>query len=129
QRLVIDRVRSLMLVHKFELHDMQASGESIRYVPVADHIRSIEIGFDPARPEALGVRFTVNSKEDKEVLIWTSSLFFQYVHYHVGRIATVNGAPHHMDWEAQQDAESPARVKRWVEQGQSLIERLHKTLG
>ncbi len=127
QRLVIDRVRTLMLVHKFELHDIQPSGESIRYIAVAEHVRTIDLDFDEAAPHTLVARFTVNSKQDKEALVWASSLFFQYIHYHVSRIATVNGAPHHMDWEAQQDPQGAARVKRWVEQGSSLIERMHKT--
>jgi hypothetical protein len=127
QRQALDRLRAQMLAHRFELHDIQPSGESLVYVPVADHIRTIEIGVSPAQPEALVFRFTVNSKQDKEALVWTTSLLFQYIHYHVARIATINGAPQGLDWEAQQDPQSPARVKRWVEQGQSLIERLHKT--
>lgn len=127
QRQAIDGLRTLMLAHRFELHDIQPSGESLQYVAVADHIRNIEIGVSPAQPQALVFRFTVNSKQDKEALVWTSSLLFQYMHYHVARIATINGAPQGLDWEAQQDPQSPERVKRWVEQGQSLIERLHKT--
>jgi hypothetical protein len=127
QRQAIDRLRALMLAHRFELHDIQPSGESLEYVAVADHIRKIEIGASPAQPQALVFRFTVNSKQDKVALVWTSSLLFQYIHYHVARIATINGAPQGLDWEAQQDPQGPERVKRWVEQGQSLIERLHKT--
>ncbi len=126
QRLVIDRVRALILVHHFELHNFEPSGETIEHIRVADHVRRIEFGYSEAQPEALLVRFTVGSKADRDALVWTSSLFFQYLHYHVARIATVNGAPHHMDWEAQQDPQGPQRVKRWVESGHSLIERLHK---
>jgi hypothetical protein len=126
QRLVIERVRALMQLHKFELHDIEPQGESIRYIPVANYVRNIDLAYDEATPNTLTVRFTVQSKQDRDVLVWTSSLFFQYVHYHVARIATMNGAAHHMDWEAQQDPQSPERVKRWVEHGQSLIERLHK---
>lgn len=125
QRLVIDRVRTLMQVHKFELHDIQPSGESIRHIVVADHVRKIELLYDEATPDRLVVQFTVNSKQDKEVLVWVSSLMFQYLHYHVSRVATVNGVPHQMDWEAQQDPQGPARVKRWVEHGESLIERMY----
>ena len=127
QRLVIDRVRTLMQVHRFELHNIEPSGESIHHIIAADHIRNIELLYDDATPDRLVAQFTVNSKQDKEALVWTSSLFFQYLHYHVARIATVNGTPHQMDWEAQQDPQGPARVKRWVEQGHSLIERMHVT--
>ncbi len=126
QRLVVDRARALMLVHHFELHNFAPSGETIEHIRVADHIQRIEFGYSAAQPDALMVRFTVGSKEDRDALVWTSSLFFQYVHYHVARIATVNGVAHHMDWEAQQDPQGPERVKLWVESGHSLIERLHK---
>src|SRR5690349_13960782 len=91
QRLVIERVRALMQLHKFELHDIQPEGESIRHVAVAHHVRAIELLYDEAEPATLTAQFTVNSKQDRDVLVWTSSLFFQYVHYHVARIATVNG--------------------------------------
>lgn len=126
QRLLIDRVQTLMQLHTFELHDIGPAGEQIYHIAVTAHVRELDLGYDAAGPNTLVARFTVNSKQDREVLIWTSSLFFQYLHYHVARIATVNGAPHHMDWEAQQDPAGPARVKRWVEGGQSLIERMHK---
>jgi len=126
QRLVVDRVRALMLVHQFELHNFAPRGETIRHIRVADHVRRMEFGYNEAQPDHLLVRFTVGSKDDRDALVWASSLFFQYVHYHVARIATVNGAPHHMDWEAQQDPQGPERVKRWVEAGHSLIELLHK---
>ncbi|HUS14226.1 MAG TPA: hypothetical protein VM536_04315 [Chloroflexia bacterium] len=126
QRLVINRVRDLIATHHFELHDIQAGGESIHHIRVGEHVRKIELGTSEQQPAVLIVRFTVNDKQDKDALVWTSSLFFQYVHYHVARIATMNGAPHHMDWEAQQDPQGPARVKRWVESGESMIERLHK---
>ena len=127
QRLVIERARSLMLTHEFELHNFEPTGENIQHIRVVEHVRKIELGYDETRPEMLATRFVVNSKKDRDALVWTSSLFFQYLHYHVARIASVNGAPHHMDWEAQQDPQAPTRIKGWVEQGQSLIERLHKT--
>jgi hypothetical protein len=69
--------------------------------------------------------FVLSARSAKQVLVWTSSLFFQYLHYHVGRVAQINGKEHQMDWEALQDPQAPARIRRWVETGGSLIERLH----
>jgi hypothetical protein len=124
QTLVIERVRVLMLRHVFELHDIGPTGESIHRLAVATYIPNIELR--PSEdPRVLVIAFSLRSRESKQVLIWTSSLFFQYLHYHVERIALVNGRPLQMDWEAVQDPEAPARIKRWVESGQSIIERLH----
>ena len=124
QKLVIERVRDVLLRHHFELHDIGPAGEQIHRIPVAPYILSIELRADDD-PRLLAALFTVRSKEAKQVLVWTSSLFFQYLHYHIGRIATINGNPHQMDWEAGQDPQAPARIKRWVEGGHSIIERLH----
>ena len=126
-RLVIDRVRTLMQLHQFEVHEIQPAGEQIRVVPVAGTVHEIALSYDAAAPDHLRMTLTVESKAARDVVVWTSSLFFQYVHYHVARLATLNGAPLQMDWEAEQDPRSPARVKYWVENGRSLIERLHKT--
>ena len=118
------------LVQGVQFYRNARQGEFVPGLMHADlggyHVRDIELVYDEAAPNTLLARFLVNSKQDRDVLVWTSSLFFQYIHYHVARIATVNGAPHHMDWEAQQDPHGPERVKRWVEYGKSLIERLHK---
>ena|SRR5215212_5913058 len=124
QKLVIERVRDVLLRHTFELHDIGPGGEQIHRIAVAPYILGIELRSEDD-PRVLTALFRVRSKEAKQVLIWGSSLFFQYVHYHVGRIATINGTPHQMDWEATQDPQAPARIKRWVEGGHSIIERLH----
>ena len=126
QQLVIARVRDLLLRHTFELHDISPAGERIERIPVAAAIPQIELRFGDD-PQQMVAAFLVRSKEAKPVLVWASSLFFQYLHYHVARIASVNSNPHAMDWEAQQDPSAPARVKAWVEGGTSLIERMHRT--
>jgi hypothetical protein len=126
QQLVIARARDLMLRHTFELHDISPAGEQIERIPLAAYIPQIDLRFGDD-PQVLTAAFLVRSKEAKQVLVWASSLFFQYLHYHVARIATINGNPHAMDWEAAQDPSAPARVKGWVETGLSLIERMHKT--
>jgi len=127
QRSGLERLPGLMMVHRFELHDIAPTGERVTQIAVAAHVREIAVSIDPPHPDRVLTRFTVNSKQDRDVLVWTSSLMFQYVHYHIARIATINAAAHAMDWEAQQDPGAPERVKRWVEQGQSRIERLYKT--
>ena len=125
QTLVIERVRGLMVRHTFELHDISSAGEAIHRLAVATYIPNIELraSEDPA---VLVIAFTLRSRDAKQILIWASSLFFQYLHYHVARIALVNGRPLQMDWEATQDPQAPARIKHWVESGQSIIERLHR---
>jgi hypothetical protein len=125
QQLVIARVRDLLLRHTFELHDISPAGERIERIPVAAAIPQIELRFGDD-PQGMVAAFYVRSREAKQVLVWASSLFFQYLHYHVARIVSVNGNPHAMDWEAQQDPSAPARVKGWVEGGTSLIERMHR---
>ncbi len=126
QQLVIARVRDLLLRHTFELHDISPAGERIDRIPVAAYIPQIELRFGDD-PRLMVAAFHVRSKEAKQVLVWASSLFFQYLHYHVARISSLNGNPHPMDWEAHQDPTAPARVKSWVEGGGSLIERMHRT--
>jgi len=126
QQLVIARVRDLLVRHTFELHDISSEGERIERVPVGATIPQIELRFGED-PQVMVAAFYVRSREGKQILVWASSLFFQYVHYHVARIVSVNGNPHQMDWEAQQDPTAPARVKGWVEGGTSLIERMHKS--
>jgi hypothetical protein len=124
-KLVIERVREVMLRHTFELHDFGSGGEQIHRIAVAPYIPNIEVRYADD-PRLLIVLFTVRSKEAKQVLVWTSSLFFQYLHYHIGRIVSLNGNAHQMDWEAAQDPQAPQRIKRWVEGGHSIIERLHR---
>jgi hypothetical protein len=126
QQLVIARVRDLLLRHTFELHDISSAGERIERVPVGATIPQIELRFGE-NPQVMVAAFYVRSREGKQILVWASSLFFQYVHYHVARIVSVNGNPHQMDWEAAQDPTAQARVKGWVEGGTSLIERMHRS--
>ncbi len=126
QQLVIARVRDLLLRHTFELHDISPAGERIERVPVAATIPQIELRFGED-PQVMMAAFYVRSREAKQILVWASSLFCQYIHYQVARIVSVNGNPHQMDWEAQQDPTALARVKAWVEGGTSLIEQLHRS--
>ena len=122
----IGRIVELMLDHEFEIHDITPKGERITRVNAGDHIQLIELDFDEDDAAALQVRFTVGSREDRDVLVWTSSLMFQYLHYHLVRLTAINNAPHTLDWEAGQDPDFPERVREWVEVGQSRIERLKR---
>ena len=124
QQLVIERVRQAMERHTFELHDLSSRGEEIHRIAVATYIPTIAITYGED-PRQMTARFHVKSRAAKQVLVWTSSLFFQFLHYHVGRVGAINGQGHQMDWEAQQDPHAPARIRRWVEGGSSIIERLH----
>ena len=122
-RLFLVRLGPHLLRHVFEIHDLGPAGESITRIAVADHIAEIDLC--PGADVHLAVEITALSKAARPGVIWLTALLFRYLHYHVARIRLIDGRPHQLDWEARQDPQLPARVRRWVEGGLSIIERLH----